>query len=151
MSVEENKALVRRFFEDLNARGRDFRDKSLFDAFENTYLSEDFVHHAYQGDLSREEDGRYYNALFTAYPDINWRIEDIFGEGDRVFLRTWVTRTDTAGFQGMEPTGKRISFMNAGVFRVAEGKFVEAWSFLDRLGVLQQLGVLPPGFERGNK
>jgi predicted ester cyclase len=79
----------------------------------------------------------------TALPDIKLTVEDIFGEGDRVFSRARLQGTNTGEFNGMPPTGKSIDIrwiMNA--CRVQDGRIVEEWETVDQMEILRQLGLV---------
>ena len=102
------------------------------------------VHHAV-GDLTLEQDQQMHTMFFKAFPDIHVEIEDIFGADDKVFARVRVTGTHTGEFQGYAATGKQISTVEAFVFHISDGKFIEAWNFLDILTMYNQLGFAPPG------
>jgi len=77
-------------------------------------------------------------------------VEDVIAEGDKVVAR-WVVRgTHKGEFMGptgsIPPTGKQVTVLAIHIFRIADGKFIERWPERDRLGLLQQLGVVPaPG------
>jgi len=62
-----------------------------------------------------------------------------------VVCRYASTATDSVGYMGMAPTGKRIHTIAMQMFRIADGKIVESWAVRDDLGVLRQLGHLPAG------
>jgi steroid delta-isomerase-like uncharacterized protein len=75
----------------------------------------------------------------SAFPDLNYRIDDLFGAGDKVVLRWTATATDTVGFMGRPPTGRRASATGINIYRVADGMLVEHWDEWDLAGLLQQL------------
>ena len=108
------------------------------------YYAEDVVYYGNEGEIrGRENVKAYLQGFMTALPDLKLTVEDIFGEGDRVFSRTRLQGTNTGEFNGMPPTGKRIDvrwIMNAA--RVQEGKIVEEWEILDQLEVMRQLGLI---------
>jgi|MudIll2142460700_1097286.scaffolds.fasta_scaffold499090_2 hypothetical protein len=142
MSVEENKALVKRFFEAANnVRG----DISRLQSLVKELIAPEYVVHSPSGDWTLEQTLQMWNMVFTAFPDMNEKIEDIFAEGDRVVTRSTATGTHKGVFQGMLPSGKPFRMGEVVIFRVAEGKLVEEWPFLDQLGLLQQLGAIPSG------
>jgi predicted ester cyclase len=64
-------------------------------------------------------------------------------EGDKVAVRQTWRGTHSASFQGIPPTGKRITFTSIEIYRAAGGKLVEEWVELDVFGLLQQLGAIP--------
>jgi len=75
----------------------------------------------------------------SAFPDLTYRIDDLFGGGDKVVLRWTATATDTAGFMGRPPTGRRASATGINIYRIADGMLVEHWDEWDLAGLLQQL------------
>ena len=116
------------------------RDASGFDR----YYAEDVVYHGTDGEIrGRENVKAHLQRFMTALPDIKLTVEDIFGEGDRVFSRTRLEGTNTGQFDGIPPTGKRIDvrwIMNAA--RVKDGLIVEEWEIVDQLEIMRQLGVI---------
>jgi steroid delta-isomerase-like uncharacterized protein len=140
MSVEQNKALVKRFFEAVNqVRGDTARLPSLI----RDFIAPEHVTHSLQGDTNLEQTAQMWAMLFVAFPDMNEKIADIFAEGDKVVTRQDVTGTHRGSFQGMPPSGRQFRFVEASIFRVAGDKIVEEWSFPDLLGLMQQLGAIP--------
>ena len=75
----------------------------------------------------------------AAFPDWNERVDDILVEGDRVAIRFTSTGTQQGEFEGMAPTGRKVSIREAAFFRVANGKIVEQWGFADSQALMQQL------------
>ena len=108
------------------------------------YYAEDVVYHGTDGEVrGRENVKAYLQTFMTALPDIKLTVEDIFGEGDRVFSRARLQGTNTGEFNGMPPTGKRIDvgwIMNA--CRVQDGRIVEEWEVCDNLEIFRQLGLI---------
>ena len=140
MSVEDNKALYRRYSEAVVQR-----DFALFD----DVFTPSFVYHA-PGvvDLppGPEAFKQLVSGFFAAFPDMRLTIEDLIAEGDTVAARLTYRGTHQGEFQGIAPTGKQISMSSIDVVRIAGGKIVEEWESPDFLGLLQQLGAIPtPG------
>jgi len=52
--------------------------------------------------------------------------------------------THKGGFMGIAPTGKRVALEEIRIWRIAEGKIVEHWGIMDMLGLMLQLGAIPP-------
>jgi len=133
--LEENKQVVLDCWEVANSH-----DAAGFDR----YYAEDVVYYGNDGEIrGRENVKAYLQGFMTALPDIKLTVEDIFGEGDRVFSRTRLQGTNTGELNGMPPTGKRIDvrwIMNAA--RVQEGLIVEEWEIVDQLEIMRQLGVI---------
>ena len=85
-----------------------------------------------------------------ACPDMRYTVEDIIAEGDKVVYRLTWHATHQGEFMGFPPTGNTLMFTEIHVNRIAEGRIVERWSQVDRLGLMRQLGVVPsPGQDEG--
>jgi steroid delta-isomerase-like uncharacterized protein len=82
--------------------------------------------------------------LRTAFPDLHYAIDDLVAEADQVAVRWHWTGTHTAPFRGYAPTGKRVTNPGMAIFRLKDGKIVAGALETDRLGFLQQIGVVPP-------
>jgi steroid delta-isomerase-like uncharacterized protein len=87
--------------------------------------------------------------LRTGFPDIRYTLEDMIGEGDRVAVRWHWTGTNKGSFRAFPPTGKTFTNPGVGIFQFKDGKIVAAALETDRLGFLEQLGVVPPGVGLG--
>jgi steroid delta-isomerase-like uncharacterized protein len=139
MRPEENKATFRRYVEEVSNKG----DLAVADEIFDRYL-------AHQSDGSTEERGpedvkRFMGEFRQAFPDFRSVIEDQVAEGDKVVTRWRATGTHQSEFRGIAPTGNRMEVTGIGIFRFSEeGKVVESWDNMDQLGMMQQLGVIPP-------
>ena len=139
-SIEENKALMRRYFEESNdIKGDPKKVVSLIDG----YLAADFVQRNPSGDMPVEIFKGYNIALANAFPDLHFTIDDQIAEGDMVVTRYTLTGTHKGEFNGIPPTEKRFTIKGIDIGRIANGKGVEGWGYADTLGLLQQLGVIP--------
>lgn len=87
---------------------------------------------------------RIVSMLRGMLPDFAITVDDMIAERDLVVSRYTATATDTRGYMGMPPTGKSIKTSAIQIFRFADGRIVESWAVRDDLGVLRQLGLLPP-------
>jgi steroid delta-isomerase-like uncharacterized protein len=85
---------------------------------------------------------RFYGALWSAFPDLRITVEDMIAEADKVSWRLLVTGTHKADFNGIPPTGTRVTFTAQYIFRFRDGRIAERWTNLDQLGVLMQLGAI---------
>lgn len=74
-----------------------------------------------------------------SFPDWTERVVDIFAEGDRVVARYCSTGTHKGEFQGIAPTGRRVTVNEVSVYRVRNGRIIEQWGFPDGLSLVQQL------------
>ena len=76
-------------------------------------------------------------------------LDDIAREGDKVVIRQTYCGTHTGEFMSIAPTGKQVTTTGITIFRLANGKIAEIWANYDQLGMMQQLGVVPPMGESG--
>ncbi len=139
MSVEENKAIIRRWAEVWHAR-----DMAAVDEV----LTPDYVRHDPNIPEVRgpEAEKQLMMTYFTAFPDLRFSVDDIVAEGDMVVTRLTVHGTHQGELLGIPPTGKQVAISAIEIFRIAEGKIVEQWVIADALGMMQQLGAIPaPG------
>jgi predicted ester cyclase len=140
MSLEENKAKMRRFHEEVLNRG----NLSVVDEL----LTTDFVEHAAPpGTAPGAEGVKQMIMMFrTAFPDLHLTEEDWIAEGDKVVCRYTIRGTHKGEFMGIAPTGKQVVITGIEIVRFEGGKPVEHWEEMDMLGLLQQLGAIPtPG------
>jgi steroid delta-isomerase-like uncharacterized protein len=136
MSTEENKALSRRFWEEVfNGRNLDLIDE---------FCGPNFVLHGMSNQESNAEGLKQMLSMwFNAFPDIHVTIDDLFAEGDRCAVR-WTWRgTHKGEMMGIPPTGKQVTAMGIDIEHIVGGKFVEVWTFEDEPYMMQQLGVVP--------
>ena len=133
MSVEENKAIVKRWNERLWKGNVDVIDELADDSY---------VNHTLGGD--REGYKQYVISLQGAFSDASITLEDAIAEGDKVVIRWSMQSTHTGEYMGIPATGKRATITGISIYRIAGGKIVEDWSNADFLGFMQQLGVIPP-------
>ena len=101
MSVEKNKELVQSFFQDINENIEGLSDVDSFRKLAAKYMAPEYILHTGMGDLTFEQDLRFHNAVFVAFPDLNISIEDIFGSDDRVFARLKTVGTHKGVFHGV--------------------------------------------------
>jgi steroid delta-isomerase-like uncharacterized protein len=77
------------------------------------------------------------------FPDIQWTLEDVVAEGDKVAARFTMRGTHRGTFLGVPPTGKTIAVQSMAFYRLSGGQFVEENGQPDMLGSLQQIGAVP--------
>jgi len=137
--MERNKHAARRWSEELWSRGDlSVADEIVAPAYERHDPGDPFPAHG------PEDVKRIVTMLRTMLPDFRIEVEAVLADGDFVVSRYTSTATDTVGFMGMPPTGRRIRAAAIQIFRFADGKIVESWAARDDLGVLKQLGHWPP-------
>ena len=81
--------------------------------------------------------------LFSAFPDIEIHVEDMFATDDKVAVRVRLTGTHTGEFLGKQPTGKRINYQSNELYRIVDGKVAEEWICSDTLTLMTQIGAIP--------
>jgi predicted ester cyclase len=138
VSVEENKAIARRWSEELWGRA------NL--AVADEIAAPDYVRHESGAPFqARGPEGvkRLVSMLCAMLPDLRIVVEDVIAEGDKVVSRYTSVATDTEGFMGRLPTGKVIRTPAIQIFRFSGGKIVESWAVRDDLKTLRQLGHVP--------
>ena len=138
MSTEENnKALVRRFYEEV------FNKKNL--AGLNAFVDSQIIEHALPPGLPAGSEGtrQFIGMYLTAFPDLHLAAEDMIAEGDEVAARFTMRGIHRGEFMGIPSTGKQVTMTGIQIVRIADGRIAENWVNLDALGMLQQLGVLP--------
>jgi len=134
---EANKRLVQRFYEEVWARGNlDFAGQ----VFADDYLRHDLrPSQAAPGPAGQAEIAQ---AFRTAFPDVQWRVDLLLGEGDLVAARWTASGTQSGAWAGVAPTGRRAEFSGVNIFRFGPaGKVVEIWNHRDDLGLQEQLGA----------
>lgn len=136
MGLEENKAVVRRFVEEIFVHGGEAAVDEL--------VAEDFVGHTWpstgdpRGDLKRA-----IERVGAGLADGTFTVEDMIAEGDRVAVRLTASATQVGPFMDLPPSGRRYTIGEIHIFRVRDGMVVEHWHQFDQLGMMRQLGALP--------
>ncbi len=139
MSTEENKALARREIEEI------FNAKGNLDAAAQEIYAPNYISHQPAGneDLRGLEAIKQFAAgLRRAFPDLQITIEDQIAEGDKVVTRLTSRGTHRGELWGIAPTGREAEVSSVSTNRIEGGKIVEHWTCADRLGMMQQLGVI---------
>ena len=137
MTIEEkNKDFIQAYTED-------FWNNHNIAAFEK-YFTADFIIHLDDKDLNYEQFNGFCQMYFTAFPDIHVTNDDFVAEGDKVTKVWTMNGTHKSEFIGIPATGNRVMIKGIEVFRIADGKIAEVWISMNNLGMMQQLGVIPP-------
>ncbi|WP_198115610.1 ester cyclase [Massilia rhizosphaerae] len=135
-TVEMNKALVRSLYEDcINGRDLDRLDMLIAPDFTGA-----------RGERGPREFRATIEAVLTGFPGVRFEVHDLIGEGDRVAVR-WTFRAVHGGrFAGIQPSNAEVTQEGNVIYQLRDGQIVRAWLQADRLGVLQQIGVVPRAF-----
>ena len=145
MSVDNNKALVHRLYDEAINR----QDAIAAAAFYTT----DAKNHGRT--VGRAGMQKVFEALFSAFPDFRYQIEEETAEGDRVVCKVVMTGTHlgpptplpeifSGMLAGVAPTGKRVEVLQFHSFRIRDGKITEHAAVRDDLGMCLQLGLVTP-------
>ena len=136
--LEANKALVRRFFDEVMNEGR-------LDVVDEIFAPEYVNRHAHPGQTPGPEGVRQLvTNVRRAFPDLEETVDDLVAEGDCVALRLTLRGTHKGPFRGVAGTGRRVEVMGMAIVRVEDGRIPEGWFFFDRDAMWEQLGVEPP-------
>lgn len=138
MSAQENKALYRRWFEEVVTGG----NLALADEL----VGRDYVLHfpGLQAPVDLDGHKQLVSMFREAVPDWEESVDDVIGEGDKVVIRVTGRGTHQGDFQGIAPTGNHVTASGVGIARIENGRITEAWAAYDALGLMQQLGALSP-------
>lgn len=102
-------------------------------------------YHPFAGPMpDPERVGAGVAAMREAFPDLRTIEADSIQEGDRVAFRWVMAGTQEGEFLGVAPTGKRIEAMGMDIVRLSDGEIAEHWGEFDAIGLLRQLGLIPP-------
>lgn len=137
-AVESNRAIARRFFAEVWSGGSEAVAEEL--------LAPTYVGHLAGNPEPLDRAGwfAFYRAFRQAFPDARFTVEDAIAEGDQVVLRLTMRGTHQGVFNGIPATGRAVTVSGVSIERIVEGRIVEGWVTSDALGMLQQLGALPP-------
>ena len=136
MSTNANKALVRRLVEEIFAHGRP-------DAVDEL-IAPDFVSHTWGiTDDPRVQLKAITERVHAGLRDVEFEINDLVAEDDRVAVRLTASATVIGEFMGVPADGKRYEIGEIHLFRIGDGQVAEHWHQHDRLGLMQQLGAMP--------
>ena len=136
---EANKALVKRWFEEVWNKGRVDAIDEMFD--------ENGIAHGLSDDPSNPIKGpqnfRPFHTLFRdAFPNMMIVVEDMIAEGDKVAARCSVRAKHEGDFLGRAATESPVEFTGIAIVRIEYGKIVEAWNNFDFMTLHKQVGLL---------
>jgi steroid delta-isomerase-like uncharacterized protein len=141
MTLEENKAIVRRVFDEVI-------NQANF-ATADELVTPDFV--GYTAGVAGQLRGpaglkQFVTMMRAAFPDLRLTIEDQLAEGDTVATRYTIDGTHRGPLQGIAATHREVNWTGITIHRLAAGKLAASLVNLDMLGLLQQLDAVPdPG------
>lgn len=138
MSIETDKALVSRFFEEVINKGN-------MDLAEEI-MSPDYIDYNVSEGITQGLEGfrQFISMVTTAFPDISVKVEDMIAEESKVAVRLTISGTHKGVLMGnIPPTGKHATWTGIDIIGIEDGKIKERWNQRDLLGLMQQLGVIP--------
>jgi len=133
-SLETNKAIVRRFNEQVIMRG----DEQAF----SELMAPDFVNRTAAPGMPPGPDGMAFmfnRVLRPAFPDLDVEIQDQIAEGDRVTTRKIIHGTHRGELLGIPATGRRVAINVIDIVRIENGRYAEHWGQNNLSDVLAQL------------
>lgn len=145
MSSEENKAIVRKFFEEVwNNKNLDFIDEIYTPDFKLHALWQNMALGG-AGNAETPTAKQVIGTWHRGLPDLKMTIEDQLAEGDFVVTRHISSGTHTGTFMGIPPTGNFAKASGITIMRLQGGKIAETWTAWDVISMMQGFGVIPKG------
>ncbi|HAM02182.1 MAG TPA: ester cyclase [Acidimicrobiaceae bacterium] len=138
MSTEENKALVRRWLEDVDTGDVGVVDK---------YVASSLVDHnppPFQTEPGFEGAKQAFSYALGAFSDFRHEVKQQIAEGDYVVTRVTGYGTHSGEFLGIPATGREVQMEGIAIHRIVDGQLVEHWAQVDSTSLLVQLGAIPP-------
>jgi steroid delta-isomerase-like uncharacterized protein len=136
MTTDQNKAIVRRFIQEIFVEGR----RETVDEL----LADDFVAHTWPSTGHPKDDLKSaIDRTSKGLANPTFTIDDLIAEGDQVAARLTTSATQVGEFMGMPPSGKTYKIEEIHIFRIRDGKVAEHWHQLDQMGMMKQLGAIP--------
>src|SRR4051812_22252763 len=138
-AIESNKAVARRYWEELFSEGKlEVADEIVLDSWT---IDNPGVPHGLRGPEALKQLVMMFR---TGVPDLKFQIDDMRAEGDRVVVRYTASGTHLGPLFGIPATGRVATMTGLAIDRLENGKLAERWGNFDTLGLLQQLGAIPP-------
>lgn len=138
MSVEQNKATLRRIYDELWNKGNLSVVPEL--------ISPDYLYRTPERDVKGPDGFSQMIRLWrTAFPDLSYTVDEVVGEGDKLAVRVSGRGTFKSKLLDYEPTGREVTWTQAIFYRYVDGKCIGAMPFWDSLTFYRQAGIAPPG------
>ena len=136
MSIEENKAIARKFMHEIANKGK----LSVIEEM----LDKSFINHYAPPDITPDLKGfkEFIKDIHESFTEINYVTDDIIAEDDKVVIRMTFNAKSTGGFRGSSAVGTKIKMTSTIILRIENGKIVERWGNADELGLSLQLGIV---------
>ena len=134
-----NKKVVRRYFNEVLNAGNLKKIKEL--------IAQDYVSHypaGYELGGGPEDVEQIVTSVREAFPDVQFTVDDLIAEGEKVVCRWTFKGVQAGNFMGIPPTGREATVVGIAIYRVVDGQISEAWVAWDVLGLMRQLGQSSP-------
>ena len=131
-ALAKNKATIRNLYEGILNTGK-------------LDLLKEIIAEDYTGTRGEKGPGGFaetVGSIRIAFPDIKWTVEDLMADGNKVIVRWSWKGTNKASFRGLPPSGKEVSDSAIAIYQFDGEKIVKAWIQSDKLGFLQQVGLV---------
>jgi len=133
VSIADNKALARQFFE--------YLDRREYDAIAGLLTPEEISHLPGAPPLDWPAHQQYAAVFVNAFPDLHFIVEDQVADADNVVTRFTSHGTHKGDLMGVPPTGRQVAISGINWFQIKQGRIAEEWTHFDRIGMMVQLGV----------
>lgn len=136
MSLEQNKAILNRYFDAIN-------NHTVMDVID--LFADDFVDSSAPPGIPNGKEGflMAHQILESGFPDVRFTIDKVVADGDKIGVVATGSGTNTGPFFGIPATGKTVTWWGVRILRIQNGKIAEAWGLFDQMGILQQMGIIP--------
>ena len=134
---QKNKQVVRQYIEAFNRQDTERLGQLV------SSTNQSFQFSGMRSSLDWNRTQKFFAVFWSAFPDISATIEEIVAEGDKVAIRVINTGTHKGEFQGILPTGKKVSFGGRDFITLRDGKIVEQRASVDMMELMQQIGAIP--------
>jgi predicted ester cyclase len=136
MSIEQNKAVVRRIYDQLI-------NQEQPGVVDETFAEDAIIHDPFMGIVNGREAFKQLLGMFdAAFPGHRVEVHTMIAEGDWVSVIHTHTALHTGPFMNLPPTGREVIVPGVEIFRLSNKRIVEFWRHDDDAGLLRQLGVL---------
>ncbi len=134
---EINKQVARQFFELLGRHDTERMERLLVSSTQYSFHPSGMPHMDWSGHK------QLLATITRAFPDLHHNIKDMVAEGDKVAVRLNVTGTHKGEFQGIHPSGRKLSLDEMAFLTLIDGRITEGWITSDTMGFMQQIGAIP--------
>ena len=133
---EQNKQVVHQFFELLGRHDTERMEQLLVSSTQYSFQPSEAPPMDWNGHK------QLLAAITRAFPDLHHNIKDMVAEGDKVAVRLNVTGTHKGEFQGISPSGRKLSLDEMAFLTIIDGRNTEGWITSDTMSFMQQIGAI---------